>query len=175
MSNYDISHSLPCWLDNRAAGVLLHPSSLPGCQGIGSLGKEARRFIDFLESAGFSYWQTCPVGPTGFGDSPYQVFCSNAGNPYFIDWSPLVASHQDLTSLVEAIANQFEALNLFELADVSETDAMAKHELHPLYPSFTSFVEVALHVYGDNVGFDHALDAQRLTSVKGFLQEILRG
>ena len=90
MSNYDITHSLPCWLDNRAAGVLLHPSSLPGCQGIGSLGSEARRFIDFLESSGFSYWQTCPVGPTGFGDSPYQVFCSSAGNPYFIDWSPLV-------------------------------------------------------------------------------------
>ncbi len=90
MSNYDISHNLPSWLDNRAAGVLLHPSSLPGCQGIGSLGNEARRFIDFLESSGFSYWQTCPVGPTGFGDSPYQVFCSSAGNPYFIDWSPLV-------------------------------------------------------------------------------------
>mgnify|MGYP003341379862 CR=1 FL=1 len=90
MSNYDISHSLPSWLDNRAAGVLLHPSSLPGCQGIGSLGSEARRFVDFLESSGFCYWQTCPVGPTGFGDSPYQVFCSSAGNPYFIDWSPLV-------------------------------------------------------------------------------------
>ena len=90
MSNYDISHSLPRWLDNRAAGALLHPSSLPGNLGIGNLGKESRLFIDFLESSGFRYWQTCPVGPTGFGDSPYQVFCSSAGNPYFIDWTPLV-------------------------------------------------------------------------------------
>ena len=61
MSNYGIS-DFASWLNNRAAGVLLHPSSLPGNQGIGSLGKEARRFIDFLESAGFRYWQTCPVG-----------------------------------------------------------------------------------------------------------------
>ena len=90
MSNKGISQSLPRWLGNRAAGVLLHPSSLPSKQGIGTLGKEARQFIDFLESAGFRYWQTCPVGPTGFGDSPYQVFCSSAGNPYFIDWSILV-------------------------------------------------------------------------------------
>ena len=90
MSNNGFSLSLPRWLGNRAAGVLLHPSSLPSKQGIGTLGKEARQFIDFLESAGFCYWQTCPVGPTGFGDSPYQVFCSSAGNPYFIDWSILV-------------------------------------------------------------------------------------
>ena len=90
MSNYGISHSLPRWLDSRAAGVLLHPSALPGNLGIGNLGKESRLFIDFLESAGFRYWQTCPVGPTGFGDSPYQVFCSSAGNPYFIDWTTLV-------------------------------------------------------------------------------------
>ena len=110
MSNYDISQTLPPWLNNRAAGVLLHPSSLPGNQGIGSLGKEARRFIDFLESAGFRYWQTCPVGPTGFGDSPYQVFCSNAGNPYFIDWIPLLEigllETSDLSSL-HNLSNEF--------------------------------------------------------------------
>jgi len=70
MSNSHISHSFPLWLDRRAAGLLLHPSSLPGSQGIGALGAEARSFFDFLEIAGFSYWQTCPLGPTGFGDSP---------------------------------------------------------------------------------------------------------
>tara|TARA_B100002019_G_scaffold33304_3_gene27299 strand:- start:1082 stop:2632 length:1551 start_codon:yes stop_codon:yes gene_type:complete len=110
MSNCDISQTLPPWLNNRAAGVLLHPSSLPGNQGIGSLGREARRFIDFLESAGFRYWQTCPVGPTGFGDSPYQVFCSNAGNPYFIDWTPLLEigllETSDLASL-HNLSNEF--------------------------------------------------------------------
>ena len=92
MSNYDYSQSLPSWLLNRSSGVLLHPTALPGQQGIGSLGAEAMRFVDFLESAGFTYWQTCPLGPTGFGDSPYQVFCSSAGNPYLIDWNPVLES-----------------------------------------------------------------------------------
>ena len=89
MSNLHFPQSMPPWLQNRATGLLLHPSSLPSHQGIGTLGDEAKLFIDFLEQAGFSFWQTCPLGPTGFGDSPYQVFCSNAGNPYFIDWKPL--------------------------------------------------------------------------------------
>ena len=92
MSNYAYSETLPSWLLNRSSGVLLHPTALPGQQGIGSLGSEAMRFVDFLESAGFSYWQTCPLGPTGFGDSPYQVFCSSAGNPYLIDWNPVLES-----------------------------------------------------------------------------------
>ena len=46
-----------------------------------------------MNKAGLSFWQMCPVGPTGFGDSPYQVFSSSAGNPYFIDWNPLIASN----------------------------------------------------------------------------------
>ncbi len=81
---------LPAWLKDRSAGVHLHLSSLPGPCGIGSLGQQAYEWIDFLQEAGFKYWQTCPIGPTGFGDSPYQVFCSSAGNPYFIDWQPLL-------------------------------------------------------------------------------------
>ena len=92
MSNYAYSQTRPSWLLNRSSGVLFHPTALPGQQGIGSLGSEAMRFVDFLESAGFSYWQTCPLGPTGFGDSPYQVFCSSAGNPYLIDWNPVLES-----------------------------------------------------------------------------------
>ena len=82
--------NLPAWLNRRAAGLQLHPTSLPNQYGIGNLGRSAYEWIDFLNEAGFSYWQTCPVGPTGFGDSPYQVFCSSAGNPYFIDWEPLL-------------------------------------------------------------------------------------
>ncbi|MFM7751339.1 MAG: 4-alpha-glucanotransferase, partial [Opitutaceae bacterium] len=79
-------NSLPfSWLDYRAAGVLLHPTCLPGVQGIGTLDRNAVQFLDFLQSAGFTYWQTCPLGPTGFGDSPYQCFSSFAGNPYLID------------------------------------------------------------------------------------------
>lgn len=73
------------WLDTRASGVLLHPTSLPGEFGIGTLGAEARTFVDFLAEAGFRYWQVCPLGPTGFGDSPYQGPSAIAGNPYLID------------------------------------------------------------------------------------------
>ena len=76
-------------LDKRASGVLLHISSLPGNTGIGTLGKEARAFIDWLKKYGQTYWQVLPVGPTGYGDSPYQSFSTFAGNPYFIDLETL--------------------------------------------------------------------------------------
>lgn len=69
----------------RSSGVLLHISSLPSPYGIGTLGREAYAFVDFLHRAGQTYWQILPIGPTGFGDSPYQSFSSFAGNPYFID------------------------------------------------------------------------------------------
>ncbi|MBP3435907.1 MAG: 4-alpha-glucanotransferase [Clostridia bacterium] len=69
----------------RGAGILLPIGSLPSEYGVGSLGAEAFRFVDFLSEAGQSYWQILPVGPTGYGDSPYQSFSAFAGNPYFID------------------------------------------------------------------------------------------
>ena len=69
----------------RRAGVLMPVFSLPSPYGIGTMGKAAKEFILFLEEAGQSYWQTLPLGPTSYGDSPYQSFSSRAGNPYFID------------------------------------------------------------------------------------------
>lgn len=80
------------WLDHRAAGLLLHPTSLPGVQGVGTLGESLEALLRFLQLAGIRYWQTCPLGPTGFGDSPYQCFSSFAGNPYLIDVLPLRAA-----------------------------------------------------------------------------------
>jgi 4-alpha-glucanotransferase len=77
------------WLDERSSGVLLHPTSLPGDQGIGVLGQSAYGFVDFLEDAGIRYWQTLPLGPTGFGDSPYSSLSAFAGNPSLIDLEPL--------------------------------------------------------------------------------------
>ena len=74
----------------RKAGVLLSVTSLPSPYGIGCFSKEAYEFIDFLKSAGQSYWQVLPLGPTGFGDSPYQSFSTFAGNPYLIDLDSLV-------------------------------------------------------------------------------------
>lgn len=70
----------------RASGVLMHISSLPGDTGIGTLGKEAYDFVDFLNKSGQTYWQVLPLCPTSYGDSPYQSFSTFAGNPYFIDF-----------------------------------------------------------------------------------------
>jgi 4-alpha-glucanotransferase len=69
---------------NRASGILLHPTSLPGPDGIGDLGPEAYRWVDFLDRSGCQFWQVLPLGPTGYGDSPYQCFSAFAGNPYLI-------------------------------------------------------------------------------------------
>lgn len=69
----------------RKAGILMPVSSLPSPGGIGTLGKGAYRFIDWLKSAGMSVWQVLPLLPTGYGDSPYQGCASDALNYYFID------------------------------------------------------------------------------------------
>jgi 4-alpha-glucanotransferase len=68
----------------RSSGILLHPTSLPGEYGIGDLGPQAYRFVDFLSESGCKLWQVLPLGPTGYGDSPYQCFSAFAGNPYLI-------------------------------------------------------------------------------------------
>ena len=84
----------------RSAGVLLHPTSLPGHFGIGEIGESAFRFIDFLEASGQTLWQILPLGPTGYGDSPYACFSASAGNPLLINLSWLEAEgdidHEDL-------------------------------------------------------------------------------
>ncbi len=74
----------------RKSGVLLHITSLASPYGIGTLGAAACEFIDFLAQAGQCYWQILPIGPTGFGDSPYQSFSTRAGNPYLIDIDLLI-------------------------------------------------------------------------------------
>ena len=75
---------------SRSSGILLHPTSLPGAYGIGELGPEAHAFADFLRDAGQHIWQVLPLGPTGYGDSPYQCFSAFAGNPLLISMDGLV-------------------------------------------------------------------------------------
>ncbi len=75
----------------RSAGVLLHPTSLPGRYGIGDLGESAYQFVDFLSAAKQRLWQLLPLGPTGYGDSPYQAFSAFAGNPLLVNPDRLVA------------------------------------------------------------------------------------
>ncbi len=74
----------------RSAGILLHPTSLPGPYGIGDLGPEAYHWVDFLTDSQTSLWQVLPLGPTGYGDSPYQCFSAFAGNPYLVSPQLLV-------------------------------------------------------------------------------------
>ena len=74
----------------RSSGILMHITSLPGAYGVGSMGKEAHDFVDFLKEAGQSKWQILPLTPTGYGDSPYQSCSTFAGNPYLIDLPQLV-------------------------------------------------------------------------------------
>jgi 4-alpha-glucanotransferase len=106
------------WLDSRSAGVLAHISSLPGRYGIGNLGAGTRSLVDFLALAGVRYWQICPVGPTGFGDSPYQTFSGRAGNPYFIDLDELalvgLLAKDDLAPLQTLPSDRVEYGRLYE-------------------------------------------------------------
>ncbi|NES83960.1 MAG: 4-alpha-glucanotransferase [Moorea sp. SIO2B7] len=89
----------------RTSGILLHPTSLPGKFGIGDLGKEAYRFIDFLIESGQQVWQILPLGPTGYGNSPYLCYSAFAGNPLLINLEWLVSedllSEQDLENIPE--------------------------------------------------------------------------
>jgi 4-alpha-glucanotransferase len=75
----------------RRSGILLHPTSLPGPYGIGDLGPAAHRWLDWLAGSGCTYWQILPLGPTGYGDSPYLCFSAFAGNPYLVSPELLVA------------------------------------------------------------------------------------
>jgi len=84
----------------RKSGILMHITSLPGRYGIGTLGKSAYEFVDFLKAAGQSYWQILPLSPTGYGDSPYQAYSTFAGNAYLID--PDILIGQGLLTRQEA-------------------------------------------------------------------------
>lgn len=87
---------------NRSSGILLPISSLPSPYGIGTFGAAAYAFADFLHEAGQKYWQLLPLGPTSYGDSPYQSFSTFAGNPYFVDLDLLIEDGLLLAEEVEA-------------------------------------------------------------------------
>ncbi len=93
-----LSHHVPSpeeplfnWLTQRAGGLLVHPTALDGDQGIGTFEPgPISRLLEFMSASGLNHWQVCPLGPTGYGDSPYQCFSAFAGNPYLIDLKALV-------------------------------------------------------------------------------------
>ncbi len=94
----------------RASGILMHITSLPGAYGVGTMGKAAYKFVDFLKAAGQSFWQVLPLTPTGYGDSPYQSCCTFAGNHYLIDLDMLVdeglLKKEELTAVTWCNSNE---------------------------------------------------------------------
>ncbi|MDP0500041.1 MAG: 4-alpha-glucanotransferase [Verrucomicrobiota bacterium JB022] len=113
-----MKHPLFSWLTQRAAGALLHPTALPSEQGVGVLGGAAYEFIDLLRAARMTYWQVLPLGPTGYGDSPYQSFSAFAGNPYLIDLQALVENGllktEELQPLRELPRGRVDYAGLYE-------------------------------------------------------------
>ncbi|MFZ4629975.1 MAG: 4-alpha-glucanotransferase, partial [Blastocatellia bacterium] len=127
------------------SGILLHPTSLPGPFGIGDLGPEADRFVDLLEEAGQGLWQVLPLGPTGYGDSPYQCFSAFAGNPLLISPERLAqegllapADWATLPSFPEAEVDYGRVIpakmSLLERAVDRLLDAVGAGETGPLAP-----------------------------------------
>src|SRR3954464_14584100 len=97
----------PSLLFSRSSGVLLHPTSLPSPFGIGDLGPAAFAWVDGLVAAEQSWWQVLPLGPTGYGDSPYQSSSTFAGNPYLI--SPALLAEDGLVQPADLEGVQFPA------------------------------------------------------------------
>jgi 4-alpha-glucanotransferase len=119
--------------DTRKSGILLHPTSLPGRWGIGDLGAAAYTFVDFLVAAGQQLWQVMPLGPTGYGDSPYQGFSAFAGNPLLISLDQLLEEQllrpEDLTGLpaFSDAAVDYGAVIPFKLAALRQAFERFKH------------------------------------------------
>ena len=153
---------LPTWCSNRGAACLVHMTSLPSYFGIGNLGKHAYEFVDFLKASGFSSWQTCPVGPTGYGDSPYQVFSSFAGNPYLIDWEPLMTA-----GLIE----NYELEPLYQLPRDFVDYGLLYERFFPLarlaHSRFSENTKVLSELYGSYENF-HVENQTWLPSYTGF-------
>ena len=98
----------------RSSGILLHPTSLPGAFGIGDLGPQAYEFADFLRGGGQSLWQVLPLGPTGYGDSPYACYSAFAGNPLLISPEQLVSDGLLSSAELKSIGSESDAVNFAE-------------------------------------------------------------
>ena len=118
----------------RASGILMHITSLPGPYGIGTKGKEAYAFVDFLEKAGQSYWQILPLTPTGYSDSPYQSCSTFAGNHYLIDLDELVKQ-----GLLEA--EELQSIDWNDREEKVNFGKLYNHRLAVLRKAYSRFTE----------------------------------
>jgi 4-alpha-glucanotransferase len=124
----------------RQSGILLHPTSLPGGHGIGDFGAAARDFLGFLERAGQSLWQMLPLGPTGYGDSPYQTFSAFAGNPLLISLEDLTEDGLLEESALKGIAFP-EGRCAYEAAAAFKLPLLDRAAEQPLHSRFDIFCE----------------------------------
>jgi len=139
---------------SRSGGILLHPTSLPGPYGIGDLGPQAYHFVDWLASTGCKLWQILPLGPTGYGDSPYQCFSAFAGNPYLISFDLLLEdgllTREDLADVPDFPASRVDfgwlipwKLNLLQKAfdrfDSASEDL--REQFDPFYAENASWLD----------------------------------
>ncbi len=120
-------------MNKRRSGILLHITSLPGSEGIGTLGSEAFRFVDFLKESGQKLWQILPLGPAGSGNSPYQCYSAFAGNPLMIDLHLLVEDHLLEEKLLEGTPH-------FSKKQV-DFDKVENWKMSLLRQSFTVFID----------------------------------
>ncbi|MDI6786678.1 MAG: 4-alpha-glucanotransferase [bacterium] len=132
----------------RSSGILLHPTSLPSQFGIGDIGKEAYRFIDFLSDAGQKLWQILPLGPTGYGNSPYACFSAFAGNPLLISFEELLhqglLQHSDLTDIPDFPKNEvdYKAVINFKYPLLQKSfDYFKNNFSHEIKYEFNTFCE----------------------------------
>jgi len=129
----------------RTSGILIHPSSLPGKHGIGTLGEDVYKFIDFLEETNQKLWQVLPLGPTGFGDSPYQCFSTFAGNPLLISFDELIKDKILEEDLIEK--QDFPK-------DKIDYGMVYNHKYNVLKKAFTKFKEKNLFKTDDYKSFE---------------------
>ena len=123
-------------VQKRRSGVLLHPTSLPGPYGIGDLGPEAYKFADFLLSAGQSLWQVLPLGPTGYGDSPYACYSAFAGNTLLVSPDQLIKE-----GLLDAAPQSTTSTNRIDFGEVHTLKAQI---LRRAYEQYTKTTDTAL-------------------------------
>ena len=116
----------------RGSGILMHITSLPSPYGVGTMGKEAYEFVDFLHRAGQTHWQILPLTPTGYGDSPYQSCCAYAGNHYLIDLDALVEE-----GFLER--SELERIDWFEQPDRVDFGRLYQHRLAVLRKAYDRF------------------------------------
>ena len=170
----------PFALDYRASGVLLHVTSLPSPYGIGDVGPAAIAWVDRLHEAGQSYWQALPLGPTGYGDSPYQALSSFAGNPLLVspDWmieDGLLRASDCVGHSFSATAVDFDAVKRFKYALLETAwrnfNAGARADLRP---AFEEFEQTQAHWLDDYALFRAIKERHGSASYLDWSEELVR-